>query len=94
MLIRQPKGLEKFLRDKSWVLADGANRSRLKQHGAERHATELSRVSAEIGREIADTQNRMVIVAGFIGPTSELMEPWVTFPTLLQLRYFMSKPRV
>ena len=124
MLIRQPKGLEKFLRDKSWVLADGAtgtnlfnlglssgeapefwnktarnkikalyrgsvdagsdlfltnsfgaNRSRLKLHGAERYATELSRVSAEIGREIADAHNRMVIVAGCIGPTGKLMEP-------------------
>jgi 5-methyltetrahydrofolate--homocysteine methyltransferase len=124
MLFRQPKGLEKLLKDKSWVLADGAtgtnlfnlglssgdapelwnktarnkikalyrgsvdagsdlfltnsfgaNRSRLKLHGAEKHATELSRVSAEIGREIADAYNNTVIVAGCIGPTGELMEP-------------------
>ena len=124
MLVPQPKGLEKLLQDKSWILADGAtgtnlfnlglssgdapelwnktarnkikalyrgsidagsdlfltnsfgaNRSRLKLHGAEDQATELSRVSAEIGREIADAYTRTVIVAGCIGPTGELMEP-------------------
>ena len=143
MLVRQPKGVEKVLKDKSWVLADGAtgtnlfslglsagdapdlwnktahnkikahhrgspdagsdlfltnsfvaNRSALELHGAEKYTTELTRVSAETGREIADGYNNTVIVAGCIGPTGELMEPMVTFPALSQSRYFMSKPRV
>ena len=62
--------------------------------GAEKYITELTRVSAETGREIADGYNNTVIVAGCIGPTGELMEPMETFPTLSQSRYFISKPRV
>lgn len=53
----------------------GANASRLKLHSAEKRAHELSRVAAEIGREVADTAGRDVIVAGSVGPTGEIMEP-------------------
>ena len=53
----------------------GGNRSRLKLHAAENRAAELSRISAEIGREVADTSGRNVIVAGCVGPTGEIMEP-------------------
>lgn len=53
----------------------GANASRLKLHGAEKRAHELSRVAAEIGREVADTSGRKVIVAGSVGPTGEIMAP-------------------
>ena len=53
----------------------GANASRLKLHGAEKRAHELSRVSAELAREVADTAGRPVIVAGSVGPTGEIMEP-------------------
>ena len=53
----------------------GGNRSRLKLHAAENRAAELSRISAEIGREVADTSGRQVIVAGSIGPTGEIMRP-------------------
>ena len=53
----------------------GGNRSRLKLHAAENRAAELSRISAEIGREVADTSGRQVIVAGAVGPTGEIMEP-------------------
>ena len=53
----------------------GGNRSRLKLHGAETCATELSRISAEIGREVADASGRNVIVAGCVGPTGEIMQP-------------------
>ena len=53
----------------------GGNRSRLKLHAAENRALELSRISAEIGREVADTSGRQVIVAGSVGPTGEIMEP-------------------
>ena len=53
----------------------GANASRLKLHGAEKRVHELARVSAEIGRDVADTADRVVIVAGSVGPTGEIMEP-------------------
>ena len=53
----------------------GANASRLKLHDAANRVHELSRVSAEIGREVADTAGRPVIVAGSVGPTGEIMEP-------------------
>ena len=53
----------------------GANASRLKLHDAGHRAFELSQISAEIGREVADTAGRRVIVAGSVGPTGEIMEP-------------------
>ncbi|MGD1884191.1 MAG: betaine--homocysteine S-methyltransferase [Paracoccaceae bacterium] len=53
----------------------GANASRLKLHNAEKRAHELSRISAEIARDIADASDRKVIVAGSVGPTGEIMEP-------------------
>ncbi len=53
----------------------GGNAARLKLHGAERRARQLSRIAAEIGREVADRQNRPVIVAGSVGPTGEIMAP-------------------
>ncbi|KIN61203.1 Methionine synthase I [Sulfitobacter noctilucae] len=53
----------------------GANASRLKLHNAANRANELSRVAAEIAREVADTAGRPVIVAGSVGPTGEIMEP-------------------
>ena len=53
----------------------GGNASRLKLHGAEARARELSRIAAEIGREVADASGRRVIVAGSMGPTGDIMEP-------------------
>ena len=53
----------------------GGNASRLKLHGAEKRARELSRMSAEIGREVADASGRTVIVAGSVGPTGEIFAP-------------------
>ena len=53
----------------------GANAARLKLHDAAKRAHELSRVSAELAREVADTAGRPVIVAGSVGPTGEIMEP-------------------
>lgn len=53
----------------------GGNRSRLKLHNAGHRARELSRISAEIGRDVADKAGRPVIVAGSVGPTGEIMEP-------------------
>ena len=51
----------------------GGNASRLKLHNAQNRARELSRISAEIGREVADKCNRDIVVAGSIGPTGEIM---------------------
>ena len=51
----------------------GANASRLKLHEAQGRVRELSKAAAEIAREVADSQNRPVVVAGSIGPTGEIM---------------------
>ncbi|MEL6913232.1 MAG: betaine--homocysteine S-methyltransferase [Pseudomonadota bacterium] len=53
----------------------GGNASRLKLHGAEHRARELSRIAAEIAREVADRAGHTVIVAGSVGPTGEIMAP-------------------
>ncbi len=53
----------------------GGNASRLKLHNAGHRARELSRISAELGREVADTAGRTVIVAGSVGPTGDIMQP-------------------
>lgn len=53
----------------------GANASRLKLHGAEGRVLELNKAAAELGREIADTSGRKIVVAGSVGPTGEIMEP-------------------
>lgn len=53
----------------------GGNSSRLKLHDAGHRARELSRISAELGREVADASGRKVVVAGSIGPTGEIMAP-------------------
>ncbi|MEM9851559.1 MAG: betaine--homocysteine S-methyltransferase [Pseudomonadota bacterium] len=53
----------------------GGNAARLKLHGAEARAAELSRISAEIARDVADRAGRPVIVAGAMGPTGEILEP-------------------
>jgi len=53
----------------------GGNAARLKLHGAQGRARELSRIAAEIGREVADRCDRAVVVAGSVGPTGEIMAP-------------------
>nr|WP_319250586.1 betaine--homocysteine S-methyltransferase [uncultured Celeribacter sp.] len=53
----------------------GGNASRLKLHSAEKRVHELNKAAAEIGRSVADTAGRPVIVAGSMGPTGEIMEP-------------------
>jgi 5-methyltetrahydrofolate--homocysteine methyltransferase len=53
----------------------GGNYSRLKLHNAQGNVRALNRIAAEIGRELADRQNRTVIVAGSMGPTGEIMLP-------------------
>ena len=53
----------------------GGNASRLKLHGAASRVAELNRIAAELGREVADTAGRTIIVAGSIGPTGDIMAP-------------------
>ncbi|MBB97658.1 MAG: methionine synthase I [Rhodobacteraceae bacterium] len=53
----------------------GGNASRLKLHDAHKRVRELNRVGAELGRDLADKQDRPVIVAGSVGPTGEIMQP-------------------
>ncbi|PLS20291.1 betaine--homocysteine S-methyltransferase [Neptunicoccus cionae] len=53
----------------------GGNAARLKLHNAQSRARELSRIAAEIGREVADKAGREVIVAGSMGPTGDIMLP-------------------
>jgi len=56
----------------------GSNASRLKLHDAQDRVFELSKVAAELGREIADASGRDVAVAGSMGPTGEIMAPMGT----------------
>ncbi|SHK31210.1 5-methyltetrahydrofolate--homocysteine methyltransferase [Shimia gijangensis] len=53
----------------------GGNSARLKLHDAGHRARELSRMAAELGRDVADAAGRDVIVAGSVGPTGEIMQP-------------------
>ena len=53
----------------------GGNASRLKLHDAAHRAHELSRISAELGRDVADASGRKVVVAGSVGPTGDIMAP-------------------
>ena len=53
----------------------GGTAARLKLHNAQSRVRELSRVAAELGREVADAADRTVIVAGSVGPTGEIFAP-------------------
>ena len=66
----------------------GSNASRLKLHQAQSRAFELSKVAAELGREIADTAPRPVVVAGSMGPTGEIMAPMGTLTHEIAVEMF------
>ncbi len=53
----------------------GGTSARLKLHDAQNRVTELNRIGAELGREVADNAGRPIVVAGSVGPTGEIMEP-------------------
>ena len=53
----------------------GANSLRLKLHGLSDRTFEISKISAEIGRDVIDKSNKEIILAGSVGPTGELIEP-------------------
>src|SRR5579863_5990556 len=53
----------------------GGTRHRLKLHKAEDRVAELNEKAARIARTEADRGARMVLVAGSMGPTGEILEP-------------------
>ncbi|MCY4181085.1 MAG: betaine--homocysteine S-methyltransferase [Litoreibacter sp.] len=53
----------------------GGNASRLKLHNAQDRVFELNKLAAEIGRDVADSAGRPLVVAGSMGPTGDIMEP-------------------
>ena len=53
----------------------GGTHFRLAQHGEAGRVAELNRAGAALARAVADGADRLVLVAGDIGPTGELFEP-------------------
>jgi methionine synthase I (cobalamin-dependent) len=53
----------------------GGTRHRLKLHRAEDRVAELNEQAARIARAEADRADRVVLVAGSMGPTGEILEP-------------------
>jgi methionine synthase I (cobalamin-dependent) len=53
----------------------GGTRHRLKLHKAEERVAELNEKAARIARAEADRADRVVLVAGSMGPTGEILEP-------------------
>ena len=66
----------------------GGTAARLKLHGAEGRVSELNRLAAELGREVADAAGRPVIVAGSMGPTGEILEPVGALPFAAAVEMF------
>ena len=53
----------------------GGTSFRLKLHQLENQVFELNKAAAIIAREVADKADRLVVVAGSMGPTGEIIEP-------------------
>lgn len=53
----------------------GANRYRLALHQAQDQVQDLNQSGARVAREVADSSDRSVVVAGSMGPTGEILEP-------------------
>jgi len=66
----------------------GGNAARFKLHGAQKRARELSRIAAELGRDVADRFDRPVVVAGSVGPTGEIMAPMGALTHALAVEIF------
>lgn len=54
----------------------GANRFRLALHKLQGRVSELNRAAAGLAREVVDKARRPVVVAGSMGPTGDMMEPF------------------
>ncbi|MBC6437341.1 MAG: betaine--homocysteine S-methyltransferase [Rhodobacteraceae bacterium] len=66
----------------------GGTRARLKLHEAQDRVFELNKAAAGIGRELADSARRPVIVAGSMGPTGEIMAPVGTLTREMAVEMF------
>ena len=53
----------------------GSNSYRLKLHNKEREDFRLSKLSAELGCEEIEKENRKIVLAGSMGPTGEILQP-------------------
>ncbi len=53
----------------------GCTANRLQLHKAESRVHELANAAARLAREVADSADRPVVVAGSVGPLGELFEP-------------------
>ena len=53
----------------------GGTAFRLKLHKFENQVFELNKAAAQVARDVADAADRLVIVAGSMGPTGEMIEP-------------------
>ncbi len=53
----------------------GGSAARLRLHGAHDHVGVINRRAAELARQVADSADHPVLVAGSIGPTGELLVP-------------------
>ncbi len=53
----------------------GGTSYRLKLHNLESRVFELNKAAGTIAREVADSADRLVVVAGSMGPTGEMIEP-------------------
>ena len=53
----------------------GANRFRFQLHKLQGRVRKLNLASASLAREVADRAGRLVIVAGSMGPTGDVLEP-------------------
>lgn len=56
----------------------GGTHFRLKLHNLHHRVAELNRAAAQLARRAADNAPHLVVVAGSMGPTGELMEPMGT----------------
>lgn len=54
----------------------GGSRVRLERNGLAERAFELNRAAAELARQEADQADHAVLVAGSMGPTGELLQPY------------------
>ena len=71
----------------------GGNASRLKLHSAQDRAHDLSRMAAEIGRDVADSAGRPIVVAGSVGPRATLWNPSAHYRIAMRLKFFMNRPK-
>ena len=53
----------------------GGTAFRLKLHKLDGRVVELNRAAAQVGRDAADASDRLIVVAGSMGPSGELLEP-------------------